>query len=149
MRSEVFLDAAYAIAISARSDQLHTRAVTLANQLEAGRIRMITTQAVLLEIGNALSKKRYRAAAVQLLSALETDPTIEVLPLSPDLYAEAFDLYRSRLNKEWGLIDCVSFVAMKARGITEALTSDEHFEQAGFIALLREPSNRPDPSAAA
>ena len=43
------------------------------------------------------------------------------------------------VDKEWGLIDCVSFVVMEYRGITEALTSDAHFEQAGFQALLRRP----------
>lgn len=139
MRTDVFLDASYAIALSAPSDQLHVRAVSMAQQLEAERTRMLTTQAVLLEIGNALSKRRYRAAAVSLLSSLEIDPSIEIIPVSSELYAEAFDLYRGRLDKEWGLIDCVSFVVMKSRGITEALTADEHFEQAGFRALLREP----------
>src|SRR5262249_13795792 len=132
-------DAAYAIALSAPSDQLHTRAVALAQQLEAARTHLVTTQAVLLEIGNALSKRRYRAAAVELLSSLEADPSVVIVPFSPGLYTEAFDPYRSRLDKEWGLIDCASFVVMKVRGITEALTADEHFEQAGFQALLRDP----------
>jgi predicted nucleic acid-binding protein len=138
VRTEVFLDSAYAIALAAPSDQLHARALTLAEQLEAGRTRLLTTPAVLLEIGNALSKRRHRAAAVQLLSALSSDPTVEIMPLTPGLYGEAFELYRTRTDKEWGLIDCVSFVVMSARGITEALTYDEHFEQAGFQALLRD-----------
>lgn len=139
MRTDVFLDTSYAIALAAPSDQLHTRAVALAQQLESDQTRMVTSRAVLLEIGNALSKQRYRAAAVMLLSSLEMDLSIEIVPLSPELYAEAFDLFRGRSDKEWGLIDCVSFVVMKARGITEALTADEHFEQAGFRALLRKP----------
>jgi len=46
-------------------------------------------------------------------------------------------LFCSRLDKEWGLIDCVSFIVMQERGLTNALTTDEHFEQAGFRALLR------------
>ena len=137
MRADVFLDAAYAIALAAPSDQLHHRAVVLAEQLEADRTCLVTTQAVLLEVGNALSKRRFRAAAVELLSSLEADPSVEVVPLSSELYTEAFGLYRGRFDKEWGLIDCVSFVVMKARGLTEALTADEHFEQAGFRALLR------------
>jgi uncharacterized protein len=139
VRSEVFLDSAYALALAAPSDQLHAWAVALAEQLEAEQTRLVTTMAVLLEIGNALSKRRYRAAAVQLLSALEADTLVEVVPLSPALDADAFRLYSERPDKEWGLIDCVSFVVMEARGITEALTSDEHFEQAGFQALLRTP----------
>ena len=138
MRADVFLDAAYAIALAAPSDQLHPRAIALAEQLEAEKTRLVTTRAVLLEIGNALAKRRHRAAAVELLSAVEADPSIEVVALTPELYAEAFQLFRDRPDKEWGLIDCVSFVVMKARGIAEALTADEHFEQAGFRALLRE-----------
>ena len=138
MNTEIFLDAAFAIALAAPSDQLHNRAFVLSQRLERDRTVMVTTQAVLLEIGNALSKRRYRAAAVELLSSLATDPTIEVIPMSPELYAQAFELFRDRPDKEWGLIDCVSFVVMKERGITEALTADEHFEQAGFRALLSE-----------
>jgi uncharacterized protein len=101
VRPDVFLDAAYAIALAARSDQLHARAVALAEQLEESRARLVTTQAVLLEIGNALSKRRYRGASVQLLSSIEVDPTIEVVALSSDLYAKAFELYRGRPDKEW------------------------------------------------
>lgn len=138
VEADVFLDAAYAIELAAPSDQLHARAVGLAEQLEANQTRLVTTQAVLLEIGNALSKRRHRAAAVHLLSSLQVDPSVEVVVLSTDLYAKAFDLYRGRPDKEWGLIDCVSFVVMETRGIAEALTADEHFEQAGFRALLRE-----------
>lgn len=78
-------------------------------------------------------------AAVERLSSLEVDSSVEVVLLSPELYAEAFKLYRERPEKDWGLIDCASFVVKKAHGITEALTADEHFEQAGFQVLLRKP----------
>ena len=137
MRSEVFLDSAYAIALSAANDQFHRAAVQLAGQLEASQTRLVTTRAVLLEIGNALARQRYRAASVVLLQSLEADASVEIVPVSAQLYAEGFRLYQDRRDKEWGLTDCVSFVVMRARGLTEALTSDEHFEQAGFLALLR------------
>jgi len=74
MPTEVFLDTAYAIALSSSNDQFHTRAVALAEQMEASGTQLVTTRAVLLEIGNALSKQRYRQAAVQLLASLEADP---------------------------------------------------------------------------
>lgn len=98
---------------------------------------MVTTRAVLMEIGNALSKQRYRPAAVELLLSLENDPKVEIVPVSGDLYAQAFKLFSERTDKEWGLVDCVSFVVMRERGITDALTSDDHFRQAGFNALMR------------
>jgi len=141
MQAEVFLDTAYAIALSSPNDLFHQRAISLADQLEAADTRLVTTRAVLLEIGNALSKQRYRSAAVRLLAALEADPHVEIVPLSEQLYARAVQLYRERLDKEWGLTDCVSFMVMQVRGITEALTTDEHFQQAGFTGLMREGSS--------
>ena len=87
-----------------------------------------------------MSKQRYRHAAVELLQSIEADPTVTVVPLSEDLYAQAFRLYRERPDKEWGLTDCMSFIAMQDRKVTEALTTDEHFQQAGFRALSLESS---------
>jgi predicted nucleic acid-binding protein len=138
MNRVVFLDTAYAIALSAPADQLHESAVRLAERIEAENVSLVTTRAVALEIGNALSKLKYRRAAVELLASLEDDPSVEVVPLSEGLYGQAYQLFRGRADKEWGLTDCVSFVVMRERGLTEALTADEHFQQAGFRALLRE-----------
>jgi predicted nucleic acid-binding protein len=134
--NEVFLDTSFAIALSSVTDQNHARAVELANQIESNSIRLVTTQAILLEIGNALSKQKYRAAAIQLLESLEADPSVEVVLLTNSLYL-AFDLFKKREDKEWGLVDCISFIVMQDRGITDALTTDIHFQQAGFRALLR------------
>lgn len=138
MTNEVFLDTAYAIALSVESDEYHERAEELAERLEAEAVRLVTTRAVLLEIGNSLSKARYRKAAVELLDALEQDSQVEIVSLSEELYKQALELFRKRPDKDWGLVDCVSFVVMQERGLTEALTTDEHFEQAGFHPLLRD-----------
>jgi predicted nucleic acid-binding protein len=135
---ELFLDAVYAIAVTATNDQYHERAVALAWQMKTERTRLITTRAVVLEIGNALSKIRYRQAASSLLDALEEDALVEIVPVSEELFQRAFRLYKNRLDKEWGRTDCVSFVTMQDRKLTDALTADEHFQQAGFRALLRE-----------
>ena len=136
--TEIFLDAAYAIALSSPKDKFHNRAIQLAEQLEKSNIQIVTTRAVLLEIGNALSRQRYRAASVQLLVALEADPTVEIVPLTDQLYVRALKLYRDRPDKEWGMVDCISFIVMEDRGIPNALTTDNHFQQAGFHVLLRE-----------
>jgi predicted nucleic acid-binding protein len=135
--TEVFLDTSFAIALSSITDQNHARAVKLANQIETDKTRLVTTRAILLEIGNALSKQKYRVAAIQLLESLETDPGVEVVLLTNSLYRLAFSLFKKREDKEWGLVDCISFIVMQERGISDALTADSHFQQAGFRALLR------------
>ena len=136
--NEVFLDTSYAIALASPKDQYHTRAEALADELEQSRSRLVTTRAILLEIGGSLARQRFRSAAVELLDSLESDSTVEIIPLSESLYVRALRLYRERPDKEWSLTDCVSFIVMQDRGLTEALTTDNHFRQAGFRALLLE-----------
>ena len=86
--TDIFLDTSFAIALSSVTDQNHARSVELANKIEIDRIRLVTTQAILLEIGNALSKKRYRTAAIQPLESLETDPSVEVVLLKNSPYIQ-------------------------------------------------------------
>ena len=136
--TELFLDTAYAVALSNETDSNHERAVSLLAQVSRSRARLVTTRAVLLEIGDALARLRFRRAAINFLSSLEKDPALEIVPISEDLYKRAFALYCSRSDKEWGITDCVSFIVMWDRALTAALTTDKHFQQAGFQALLRQ-----------
>lgn len=134
--NKVFLDTSYAVALSSRTDENYQRARDLAQELDASGTYLITTRAILLEIGNALAKARHREAAIKLLSALENDAKVEIVPASDELYRRALNVYRDRADKEWGLIDCMSFVVMNDQGLTDALTADNHFRQAGFRVLL-------------
>ena len=143
MKSEVFLDSSYAIALSAANDEHHRRALDLAEHLEAAGTRFVTTYAVLLEIGNTLAKVRYRRAAAALLRSLGADPHVEIVALTPELFSRGFRLYADRMDKRWGLTDCISFIVMQERDITEALTADEHFRQAGFVPLLGRSGDTP------
>lgn len=137
MTSEVFLDASFVIASISGRDQFHQQAQALDHELRLRKTEVITTTGVLLEIGNSLARLRTRPQAARAIQSLLHDPTVEVVQLDERLLASALDLYHRRLDKEWGLVDCLSFIVMWDRGLTEALTSDEHFEQAGFVALLR------------
>jgi uncharacterized protein len=101
-------------------------------------IYTVTTRAVLLEVGNALSKRGYRQTTARLLESIDRNVDIEVVPLTESLYAQALALFKSRTDKEWGLVDCVSCIVMKNLNITQALTADRHFQQMGFRALLCE-----------
>ena len=136
MRS-LFLDTGFAIALASQRDVFRERATTLADEIIVTRPRIVTTQAVLVEIGNALSAPPLRVKAANYIEHLRHDPTLEVIQDADDLFQKGLWLYRERQDKGWGLTDCISFVVMRSEGITEALTADRHFEQAGFKALLR------------
>lgn len=136
MMREVFLDTSYVIALSSEKDRYHDRALGLADKLQAEKTILITTRPVLLEIGNALSGPRFRKSAVLLLDSLENDPNVGIVSLTDALYQQGVRFFRKRMDKEWGLVDCISFVVMSERKIQNALTADDHFRQAGFRALL-------------
>lgn len=138
MTNELFLDTSFSIGLVSPRDQIHKKAIAWSGKIEELKIPVITTQAVLLEIGNALSKSAFREVGIGLLKNFETDPSTTIVSFTDEIYNKAFELFSSRPDKEWGLVDCVSFVVMRERGIEAALTADEHYVQAGFRALLRE-----------
>ena len=57
--------------------------------------------------------------------------------MSFNISQKGLTLYGARQDKTWGLVDCMSFIVMDEQKLTDALTSDIHFIQAGFQALLR------------
>lgn len=131
----VFADTGYWIALLNPKDDWHGRVLDASRAL--GKVRLITTEMVLDELLAALSKVPVRGFAISGAEAIRSNPNTEVVPQTSIQFGEAFDLYRRMSDKEWSLTDCASFVLMRQRGILEALAHDYHFEQAGFVALLR------------
>jgi uncharacterized protein len=66
-----------------------------------------------------------------------SNPNIEVIPQERALFIAGVSLYEKRLDKGYSLTDCISMVAMRKQGLTEALTNDDHFEQEGFVVLIK------------
>ena len=73
---------------------------------------------------------------MRLYQDLLTDEAVTIIPPDAALFDRGLALYASRLDKDWSLTDCISFVAMQEQGLEEALTGDQHFAQAGFSVLL-------------
>jgi predicted nucleic acid-binding protein len=139
--ARVFLDTSYFIALLNSNDADHAGAVALQAELTDKETRKITSEYILLELGDGLSRLRFRHLARQLISLIYQDSSFEVVPSSPQLFAKALSLFGERADKEWGLTDCSSFVIMQEAGLDVALTADHHFQQAGFRALLSEASD--------
>jgi predicted nucleic acid-binding protein len=136
MTPTIFIDTSYVLALFNRDDTYHVAAKRWASRHSARQF--LTTHAILLEIGNAFSKVNLRQFGVKILRRFEQEEQIAIIPHSPELHEKAMYMYESRSDKEWGLIDCVSFVIMQDHQVAQALTTDAHFQQAGFRALLLE-----------
>lgn len=131
----VFGDTAYFLALVNARDHLHLQAVAFHQQPPGP---LLTTEWVLTELGDALCTAPARKRFDQLLAALRVQPDVEIVPASHELFARGCRLYADRPDKDWSLTDCISFVVMREQGVTEALTCDHHFTQAGFTVLLDE-----------
>ena len=131
--SLIFADAFYFVARLNRYDQHHSKVMRFS---PSPGDRLLTTEWVMLEVADALAGSDIRQSIRSFVNDLRQSPASEVVPASSGLLDQALDLYHRHKDKEWTLTDCASFIIMRERRITEALTGDRHFEQAGFIALL-------------
>ena len=94
----------------------------------------LVTEYVLWETMNFASGTGNRAKSHVLMRHVLESPDFEVVPARFDLFEAGLQLHAQRPDKAWSLTDCISFVVMTDRGLSEALTGDHHFEQAGFRA---------------
>jgi len=128
-----FVDTHYLLALVNTKDKHHGMAV---QHSLSGVDKLLTSTWVLVEFADALSSVNSRIRAARFLHGFQARPFVEVVPPTREQFVRALELYEQRADKDWSLTDCMSFLIMESREITEALTADRHFEQAGFRALL-------------
>ena len=130
----VFMDTYGLIAWINTRDAAHQR---VKSYLDAYSGSIVTTEWVLLGFADAFSLSRTKPFAIEAIKRIHRLPMFLVVGFDPAVYQAGFDLYESRSDKDWSLTDCVSFTVMTQRGLSEALTADHHFEQAGFRAVFK------------
>jgi uncharacterized protein len=131
----VFADTYYYLALVSRRDAGHDRAEAFSRNYYG---HVLTTPWVLTEVADALASSDQRRLFVALRADLNRDVHTTVVAPTIELFEAGCQLYSQRPDKNWSLTDCISFVVMEQHRIVEALTADQHFEQAGFTSLLRE-----------
>jgi uncharacterized protein len=129
----VFVDAVFYLALFNPRDQYAAAAAELSDQFVG---KMLTTSEVLTEVANALARTPQRSQMIDVWKMLEADPDVEVIYADASLWVRSLELYSERGDKHWSLTDCMSFIVMQDAGVSEALTADRHFVQAGFTILL-------------
>jgi uncharacterized protein len=134
--TKVFVDTAAWIALLNVRDALHQQANDVMDKLVRLKTPLVITEFVLLEVADALCTPTSRSQTVTFINSLRLLESVKIIPVSQKLLDEGWAFYSQRPDKGWGLTDCISFVVMTQEGITQAFTSDRHFQQAGFVKLL-------------
>ena len=132
MPIRVFVDTSFVLALINERDQNYQQANALSFRFEESLL--VTTVAVLLEIGNALAKN-FRQEAEAIIRLLRTSSRVEVVPIDDAILEKSLELYDKYRDKTWSLMDCISFVVMRERAVTDVLTFDADFAAAGFIVV--------------
>lgn len=130
----MLLDTSGLLCFHHRAEPQHAEAV----RLFAAALRRLTHNYILAEfVALAEARRLPRQAALDFVADLHDSSAVEIVYVDEALHRRALDFLRQRLDKSWSLCDAVSFLLMQGRGFTEALTTDHHFEQAGFVRLLK------------
>lgn len=135
--SRIFVDTVAWLALANKSDLLHRRTMDLNQELLSKGTHYITTDYVLTEVANSLARPPHRKSIIRFLEAILSSKSVAILIITRERFLHAWQLYRSRPDKEWGLTDCTSFIIMEEQRLREAFTSDRHFQQAGYRCLLQ------------
>ena len=137
--NEVFADTSGWANAFVNTEPYHTQASTLVQQWQRCNRRVVTTNYVLSELIPLLTRRLRvpRERGLHYIETLRSVDWIEIVHIDERLDKEAWKLLAERLDKQWSLVDAASFVVMRERGISEALATDKHFEQDGFVRLLK------------
>ena len=132
--NEVFADTSGWASFFLEDDPHHAKAYSLIKQWKQQNRNVVTTNYVLSELVPLFVRMGVpRKSGLNYIDVLRTSDWVEIVHVDE----KAWQLLANRLDKEWSLVDAVSFVVMQEREMTDALTADHHFEQAGFQRLLK------------
>ncbi|MCB9153430.1 MAG: type II toxin-antitoxin system VapC family toxin [Caldilineae bacterium] len=136
---EVFVDTSGWASLVDMNQPQHEAAARHYRSIRDQGKKAITTNYVITELVALLHSplRLPRARIISIVDGIRTSPYVDVLHVDASLDEDAWLLLKKRTDKNWSLVDCASFVVMQHRGVTEALTTDHHFGQAGFVRLLR------------
>ena len=135
MSNKVFVDAWAWIALLNESDRQHRQARSIMHNLRQEKRKLLTSEFVLMEVADALSAPHLRVKTIGFINALRQNPILQIISFEQTILDKAWLLYSQRIDKEWGVTDCTSFVIMQDEATQIAFTADHHFVQAGFRKL--------------
>jgi len=117
----------------------HTLAAKIYHQTRQQHRKFITSNYIITELVALLTSplRIPRNKTIELINGLKNSPLVEIVHIDVALDNQTWQLLTQREDKNWSLVDCSSFVIMHQHHLTKALTTDHHFEQAGFIQLLK------------
>jgi len=137
--NKLFVDTSGWASLADVSEPFYQKAKEIYAVAMQNRQRLVTTNYILAELVALMTSpmRFHRPRIIEFINGIKESPFFDVIYITQDLDERAWELLSNRTDKKWSLVDCSSFIVMQENNITEALTTDHHFEQAGFVRLLK------------
>ncbi len=137
--NEIYVDTSGWASLADVSEPFYEKAKEIYAAAIQNRRRLVTTNYVLAELVALMTSpmRFHRPRIIEFINGIKQSTFFDIIHIDEDFDAKSWDLLSKRADKNWSLVDCSNFVLMQENNILEALTTDHHFEQAGFIRLLK------------
>jgi predicted nucleic acid-binding protein len=135
-RSDVFVDTSGLYAIVDKKDASYQAAKEEIGKVTANGQRLVVTDYVIDEAITLAKARSGARVALRILDLIEQSVGIRVERIDDGRFDEAKAFFRRHTDHAYSFTDCSSFVVMRELGLRQALTTDRHFSEAGFEALL-------------
>ena len=137
--NEIYVDTSGWASLADVSEPFYEKAKEIYAAAIQNRRRLVTTKYVLAELVALMTSpmRFHRPRIIEFINGIKESPLFDIIHIDENTDAKSWDLLANRADKNWSLVDCSSFVIMQENKIAEALTTDHHFEQAGFVRLLK------------
>ncbi|MDX2231856.1 MAG: PIN domain-containing protein [Leptolyngbyaceae cyanobacterium bins.349] len=137
--NSLFVDTSGWASLFIPTELLHPKALQVFQLARQQRYEIVTTNYIIAELVSLLDSRMRapRSQLFQYVDVIRDDANLNLVHIDPAIDAAAWMLCKTRPDKNWSLVDCTSFVIMEQLGVQQAMTTDQHFEQAGFLRLLK------------
>jgi predicted nucleic acid-binding protein len=137
--TDIFVDTSGWASLTVPAQIHHKVAVSYRERIRQSRRLFFTTNYIIAELASLLTSplRLSRVEIITIIDALKASPSVRIIHVDAELDKQAWQLFKQRQDKTWSLVDCSSFILMEQMKLKEALTTDQHFEQAGFVRLLK------------
>jgi len=132
----VFIDTAGWACLLDRREAKHGEAARLMAECSQIRRPLVTTDYVVDETATLLIARRAGGLLGDFFELIGRSAALTVTPVGPGRFREACGYLLKHRDQGYSFTDVTSFIVMRELGMTDALTEDRHFEQAGFRCLL-------------
>lgn len=136
MNKTVFVDTSGFYALLVRSDSKHQKAADILRQASKDKRHFVTSDYILDETATLFQSRGLAHLVPHVFDSVFTSKACLVAWMDQERFLKTREFFVKHADQLWSFTDCASFIIMKEMKLSLALTTDRHFQKAGFTPVL-------------